>query len=69
MIRVLRLPPHAEACPKDNMAAFCVETDGRRYVFAADKDDCLEWVERMCDIAFQVRRAASVTDRSRIRLY
>ncbi|KAK6324609.1 hypothetical protein J4Q44_G00039510 [Coregonus suidteri] len=55
VIRVLRLPPHAEACPKDNMAAFCVETDGRRYVFAADKDDCVEWVERMCDIAFQGR--------------
>nr|XP_046196272.1 docking protein 1-like [Oncorhynchus gorbuscha] len=53
VIRVLRLPPHAEACPKDNMAAFCVETDGRRYVFAADKDDCVEWVERMCDLAFQ----------------
>ncbi|CAB1327032.1 unnamed protein product [Coregonus sp. 'balchen'] len=29
------------------------KTDGRRYVFAADKDDCVEWVERMCDIAFQ----------------
>ncbi|XP_021475169.2 docking protein 2 [Oncorhynchus mykiss] len=53
VIRVLRLPPHAEACPKDNMAAFCVETDGRRYVFAVDKDDCVEWVERMCDLAFQ----------------
>ncbi|XP_024268839.2 docking protein 2 isoform X2 [Oncorhynchus tshawytscha] len=53
VIRVLRLPPHAEACPKDNMAAFCVETDGRRFVFAADKDDCVEWVERMCDLAFQ----------------
>ncbi|XP_055765024.1 docking protein 2 [Salvelinus fontinalis] len=52
VIRVLRLPPHAEACPKDNMA-FCVETDGRRYIFAADKDNCVEWVERMCDLAFQ----------------
>ncbi|KAM9399040.1 docking protein 1-like isoform 2-T2 [Salvelinus alpinus] len=35
------------------MAAFCVETDGRRYVFATDKDNCVEWVERMCDLAFQ----------------
>uniref|UniRef100_A0A673YBX8 Docking protein 1a n=1 Tax=Salmo trutta TaxID=8032 RepID=A0A673YBX8_SALTR len=68
VIRVLRLPPHAEACPKDNMAAFCVETDGRRYVFAADKDDCVEWVERMCDIAFQVRRGGSTGPQPQIQM-
>uniref|UniRef100_A0A4W5NEP4 Docking protein 1a n=1 Tax=Hucho hucho TaxID=62062 RepID=A0A4W5NEP4_9TELE len=68
VIRVLRLPPHAEARPKDNMAAFCVETDGRRYVFAADKDDCVEWVERMCDLAFQVRIGGSTGQQPQIQM-
>ncbi|KAJ8000851.1 hypothetical protein DPEC_G00184680 [Dallia pectoralis] len=52
VVSVLKLPPHAEACPKDNLA-FCVETDGRRFVFAADKDDCVEWVEKICEVAFK----------------
>ncbi|KAM4612093.1 docking protein 1 [Polymixia lowei] len=53
VISVLRLPPHAEACPKENMSAFCVETEERTMVFAAVKEECVEWVERVCDIAFQ----------------
>ncbi|XP_062333788.1 docking protein 2 [Osmerus eperlanus] len=52
-VRVLRLPPHAEACPGDNMAAFCVETDERRLVMAAEKEECVDWVEKVCEIAFQ----------------
>lgn len=53
-VSVVQLPPHAEACPGDNMAAFCVETVNRRLVFAADRDSCADWVDKMCQIAFPV---------------
>ncbi|XP_026790426.2 docking protein 2 [Pangasianodon hypophthalmus] len=52
-ISVVRLPPHAEALPGDNMAAFCVATDEKRLVFAVEKENCGEWVEKICEIAFQ----------------
>ncbi|KAF5900672.1 docking protein 2-like, partial [Clarias magur] len=52
-ISVVRLPPHAEALPGDNMAAFCVDTDEKKLVFAVEKEGCGEWVERICEIAFQ----------------
>lgn len=41
---------------QDNMSAFCVETQDRTMVFAALKDDCVDWVEKLCHSAFQVRR-------------
>uniref|UniRef100_A0A3B5LTG6 IRS-type PTB domain-containing protein n=1 Tax=Xiphophorus couchianus TaxID=32473 RepID=A0A3B5LTG6_9TELE len=47
LISVLRLPPNAEACHLDNMSTFCVETEDRTLVFAAPKDDCLEWVDKL----------------------
>ncbi|XP_076583898.1 docking protein 3-like [Chaetodon auriga] len=53
LITVLRLPPNAEACPMENMSAFCVETQDRTMVFAAFKDDCTEWVEKLSDSMFQ----------------
>ncbi|XP_034542710.1 docking protein 1 isoform X2 [Notolabrus celidotus] len=53
LISVLRLPPNAEACPTENMSAFCVETQDRTMVFAALKDDCVEWVEKLCQSTFQ----------------
>ncbi|KAM9857718.1 docking protein 3-like [Aulostomus maculatus] len=53
LISVLRLPPNAEACPMENMSAFCVETQDRTMVFAALKDDCVEWVEKLCQNSFQ----------------
>ncbi|XP_071360637.1 docking protein 3 [Trachinotus anak] len=53
LISVLRLPPNAEACPMDNMSAFCVETQDRTMVFAALKDDCTDWVEKLCHSTFQ----------------
>uniref|UniRef100_UPI0037E82A9A docking protein 3 n=1 Tax=Semicossyphus pulcher TaxID=241346 RepID=UPI0037E82A9A len=53
LISVLRLPPNAEACPMENMSAFCVETQDRTMVFAALKDDCVEWVEKLCQSSFQ----------------
>ncbi|XP_027001598.2 docking protein 1 [Tachysurus fulvidraco] len=52
-ISVVRLPPHAEALPGDNMAAFCVDTDEKRLVFAVEKEGCGEWMEKICEIAFQ----------------
>ncbi len=49
------LPAVTETCPKENMAAFCVETNDKTFVFAAEKNITNEWVEKMCEIAFQVR--------------
>ncbi|XP_061922843.1 docking protein 1b [Entelurus aequoreus] len=47
------LPALTESCPKDNMAAFCVETNDKTHVFAAEKNSAKEWMDTMCDIAFQ----------------
>uniref|UniRef100_A0A672GD72 Docking protein 1b n=1 Tax=Salarias fasciatus TaxID=181472 RepID=A0A672GD72_SALFA len=47
------LPALMESCPKDNMAAFCVETNDKTHVFAAEKQAAKEWMDTMCDIAFQ----------------
>ncbi|XP_040002539.1 docking protein 3-like [Xiphias gladius] len=59
LISVLRLPPNAEACPMENMSAFCVETQDRTMVFAALKDDCVDWVEKLCHSMFQQRGGGS----------
>lgn len=53
LLSVLKLPPHAEACPEENMSAFCVETQDRTLVFAADKNESALWVERLCHCTFQ----------------
>ncbi|XP_053714950.1 docking protein 1b [Synchiropus splendidus] len=47
------LPALIENCPKDNMTAFCVETNYKTYVFAAEKTAAKEWMDMMCDIAFK----------------
>ncbi|XP_061619687.1 docking protein 1b isoform X2 [Phyllopteryx taeniolatus] len=47
------LPALTENCPKDNMAAFCVETNDKTHVFATEKNAAKEWMDTMCDIAFQ----------------
>ncbi|XP_035004394.1 docking protein 1b [Hippoglossus stenolepis] len=47
------LPALTESCPKENMAAFCVETNDKTYVFSAEKNAAMEWMNTMCDIAFQ----------------
>ncbi|XP_059210977.1 docking protein 1b [Centropristis striata] len=47
------LPSLTESCPKDNMAAFCVETNDKTHVFAAEKNTAKDWMDTMCDIAFQ----------------
>lgn len=49
------LPSLTETGPKENMSAFCVETNDKTHVFAAKKHITTEWVQKMCDIAFQVR--------------
>ncbi|XP_051231303.1 docking protein 1b [Dicentrarchus labrax] len=47
------LPALTESCPKENMAAFCVETNDKTHVFAAEKNASKDWMDTMCDIAFQ----------------
>lgn len=37
----------------ENMSAFCVETQDRTLVFAALKDECVEWVDKLCHCSFQ----------------
>lgn len=53
LLNVLKLPPNAEACPMENMCAFCVETQERTLVFAALKDDSADWIEKLCHNTFQ----------------
>lgn len=48
------LPALTETCPKEKMAAFCVETNDKTHVFAAEQNTAKDWMEMMCDIAFQV---------------
>ncbi|XP_068443302.1 docking protein 1b isoform X2 [Clinocottus analis] len=47
------LPALTESCPKENMAAICVETNDKTHVFAAEKNTAKDWMDTMCDIAFQ----------------
>ncbi|XP_032439480.1 docking protein 1b [Xiphophorus hellerii] len=56
------LPALTESCPKDNMAAFCVETNDKTHVFAAEKTNAKDWMDTMCDIAFQGGTGSSLTD-------
>uniref|UniRef100_H3AZC4 Docking protein 1 n=1 Tax=Latimeria chalumnae TaxID=7897 RepID=H3AZC4_LATCH len=47
------VPDLTEACPKDNMLAFCIETNEKCFTFATEKQAAGEWVDRLCEIAFQ----------------
>ncbi|XP_037615282.1 docking protein 1b [Sebastes umbrosus] len=47
------LPALTESCPKENMSAFCVETNDKTHVFSAEKNVAKDWMDTMCDIAFQ----------------
>ncbi|KAJ8268770.1 hypothetical protein COCON_G00113770 [Conger conger] len=47
------LPALTETCPKDNMAAFCMETNDKTHVFATERQACAAWVDKLCEIAFQ----------------
>ncbi|XP_020788640.2 docking protein 1-like [Boleophthalmus pectinirostris] len=58
LLNVLKLPPNAEACPMENMCAFCVETQDRTLVFADLKDDCAEWVDKLCHNTFQFQKTS-----------
>ncbi|XP_064421033.1 docking protein 1b [Latimeria chalumnae] len=46
------VPDLTEACPKDNMLAFCIETNEKCFTFATEKQAAGEWVDRLCEIAF-----------------
>ncbi|GCB61124.1 hypothetical protein scyTo_0011256 [Scyliorhinus torazame] len=41
-----------EVCPKETMSAFTIETEEKRYTFAAEKQTSAEWVEKLCETAF-----------------
>ncbi|XP_023152022.2 docking protein 1 [Amphiprion ocellaris] len=63
LISVLRLPPNAEACPTENMAAFCVETRDRTMVFAAPKGESMDWVDKLCLSTFQTGGSSASSQR------
>uniref|UniRef100_A0A8C0J4L7 Docking protein 1 n=1 Tax=Chelonoidis abingdonii TaxID=106734 RepID=A0A8C0J4L7_CHEAB len=43
-----------ESGPKDSTAVFRLETSDRSYLFAAEKEQSVEWVKKLCEIAFSV---------------
>ncbi|KAK5876033.1 hypothetical protein CesoFtcFv8_027045 [Champsocephalus esox] len=47
------LPALTESCPKENMSAFCVETNDKTHVFSAERSTAKDWMDTMCDIAFK----------------
>ncbi|KAL3046577.1 hypothetical protein OYC64_004544 [Pagothenia borchgrevinki] len=47
------LPALTESCPKENMSAFCVETNDKTHVFSAERITAKDWMDTMCDIAFK----------------
>ncbi|XP_051475467.1 docking protein 1 [Apus apus] len=44
--------PVAESGPRPGTAVFRLETSGRSYLFAAEKQQSEEWVAKLCEIAF-----------------
>ncbi|XP_054457416.1 docking protein 1b [Anoplopoma fimbria] len=56
------LPALTESCPKENMSAFCVETNDKTHVFAAEKNTAKDWMDTMCDIAFQQGGGCTAAD-------
>lgn len=50
-------PAPAESGPRAGTAAFRLETSGRSYLLAADKQQSEEWVAKLCEIAFPVSGA------------
>lgn len=51
--------PVAESGPRPGTSVFRLETSGRSYLFAADKQQSEEWVAKLCEIAFPVSPGAS----------
>ncbi|XP_032042649.1 docking protein 1 isoform X2 [Aythya fuligula] len=47
-------PAPAESGPRAGTVAFRLETSGRSYLLAADKQQSEEWVAKLCEIAFPV---------------
>ncbi|MBN3307172.1 DOK1 protein, partial [Amia calva] len=46
------------------MTAFCVETNDKVHVFAAERQASAEWVEKMCEIAFQSNSGSDSNNKS-----
>uniref|UniRef100_A0A8C0J4U6 Docking protein 1 n=1 Tax=Chelonoidis abingdonii TaxID=106734 RepID=A0A8C0J4U6_CHEAB len=51
-----------ESGPKDSTAVFRLETSDRSYLFAAEKEQSVEWVKKLCEIAFSVSTASKESD-------
>lgn len=48
--------PALDCTPKEGLAAFCLETSSRTYVFAAEPQEAADWVAKLCEAAFLVSR-------------
>uniref|UniRef100_A0A8C8RZ02 Docking protein 1 n=1 Tax=Pelusios castaneus TaxID=367368 RepID=A0A8C8RZ02_9SAUR len=44
--------PVPESGPKDSTATFRLDTSDKSYLFAAEREQSAEWVEKLCEIAF-----------------
>uniref|UniRef100_A0A3Q4HXJ4 IRS-type PTB domain-containing protein n=1 Tax=Neolamprologus brichardi TaxID=32507 RepID=A0A3Q4HXJ4_NEOBR len=55
----------AGLCLQENMWAFCVETQDRTMVFAALRDDCADWVDKLCQSTFQLHSLSQKGGRPR----
>ncbi|XP_034073752.1 docking protein 1b [Gymnodraco acuticeps] len=56
------LPALTESCPKENMSAFCVETNDKTHVFSAERSTAKDWMDTMCDIAFKGGSSSAAAD-------
>ncbi|XP_026581560.1 docking protein 1-like [Pseudonaja textilis] len=46
--------PALDCSPKEGLAAFCLETNSRTYVFATEPQEAADWVAKLCEAAFLV---------------
>ncbi|XP_070612848.1 docking protein 1 [Erythrolamprus reginae] len=44
--------PALDGSPKEGLAAFCLETSSRTYLFAAEPQEAVDWVAKLCEAAF-----------------
>ncbi|XP_013909026.1 PREDICTED: docking protein 1 [Thamnophis sirtalis] len=51
--------PALDCSPKDGLAAFCLETSSRTYVFASEPPEAADWMAKLCEAAFLVSGAVN----------
>ncbi|KAM4810200.1 docking protein 1 [Rhinophrynus dorsalis] len=52
-------PAPSESGPKENMAAFTLETSDRTFLLATERALVTEWIQRLCEVAFPSQSTGS----------